>query len=192
MSTIKTTTLDFKDGLAVRDDQPTIAWESTGHLHVRLMDELGQAPVAAYLATVDIPGQGTVELTSNRDGVVLHEHVPFQDYELRIDGGYAVHAPAVATLGEQQERHVPGLRFAFANLFIGDALFEPLANQRFTLEGPATIKLYTDAGGMTDVATPLPVGAYELVFDGGRVPVALSSYRDAVTLVSLPEQEESP
>lgn len=190
MPTIKTTTKDFLDGVAVKDDQPTIEWESTGYLHVRLMDEFGQAPLAAYLVSVQVPGQGTVELTTDKDGVVFHEHVPFQDYELALEAA-KVHAPAVATRDERHERHVPGVQLGFVNLYIGDDSFAPVAEARFTLSGPASVTLFTDEAGMASHPAPLPTGEYELRGEAGHATVTLGPRRDGVALVALSPTEAS-
>lgn len=184
MPTIKTTAADFRAGLAVDRSHPTIVWASTGHLHVRLLDELGQVPLAGRTATVDLPGHGPTELVADADGVVFHPDVPFQDYQLTVDG-HAVFAPAVADRATRHERHVPGLRVGFVNLLVVDDSFTGVGDQRFTLTGPATVELTTDPGGLATHAAPLPVGDYQLAGAAGRAPVVLGPRADGFAIVLL-------
>jgi hypothetical protein len=190
MPTIKTTTKDFLEGVAVKDDQPTIEWESTGYLHVRLMDEFGQAPLADRALSVFLPTEGPLELRTDADGVVFHPDVPFQDYDLSIDG-QVVCAPAVADRGTRHERHVPGQRVGFVNLLIVDDGFTGVGGERFTLSGPATVELTTAEGGLATHPTPLPAGAYQLEGAAGRAAVTLGARADGFTIVQLQPLEAS-
>lgn len=190
MPTLKTTTKDFTAGLSVKDDQPTIEWESTGYLHVRLMDEFGQVPLVDCPVTVDVPGQGTVELTTDRDGVVFHEHVPFQDYELVLDT-IKVHAPAVANRAERHERHVPGRQFGFVNLYVGDARGAPVAEAQLALSGPAEVAVFTDRTGLASHSAPWPLGEYEIRCERGAAVVRLRPRRSEIVVVVLTPTEAS-
>ena len=184
MAKLKTTTKDFKAGLKVDGKNPTIEWESTGHLAVRLTDELGQAPLAGKTIKVTIPGEGTVELVADDDGVIKHPDVPFQDYELDL-GGAKVHVPAVSNPDDVHERHVPGLFFGFLTMWVTDEAGDPLIDCALTLEGPVTLEVKTDRVGLVERKEPVPDGNYQITSAHGRAESTLPRRTDGIAIVTL-------
>lgn len=184
MATIKTTTKDFKGGLKVDGKHPTIEWESTGFLAVRLTDELGQAPLAGRTVKVTIPGEGAVELVTDADGVIKHPDVPFQEYELDL-GDAKVHAPAVANPDDVHERHVPGVFFGFVTMYVSDEAGDPVAGATLALTGPASLEVSTDPGGLAWLEAPVPDGTYQITSDHGRAELTLPRRSGGIALVTL-------
>ena len=112
MSTrIDTTLRDLRKAVTLSGDESfVVSYEPYGHLSVRLLDASGTVPLALYAVGVEIPGEGKVDLKSDRDGKVFHPDVPFQDYELELegdDGPFTVFVPAVASRADVHDRHVP-------------------------------------------------------------------------------------
>jgi hypothetical protein len=184
MAKMKTTTKDFKAGLKVDGSNPTIEWESTGHLAVRLSDELGQAPLAGKTVKVTIPGEGAVELITDDDGVIKHPDVPFQDYELDL-GDAKVHVPAVANPDDVHDRHVPGIFLGFVAMYVTDEAGDPVAETKLRLEGPQTLEVTTDRAGLVSRDGPLPPGTYRITSERGRAELTLSARGGGLAIVTL-------
>jgi hypothetical protein len=192
MAIIKTTTREFKEGIALRAAEGTeVHWESTGHINVRLLDEVGEAPLAGRVVKVDVPGEGTIELTADANGRIAHPDVPFGDYELDLGDRVVVHVPAVANPGDLHERHVPGVRVGYAVLMVSDAQGEPLPTLELVFDGPESFTLVTDDDGMARDPTARAPGPYDLTTRAGNAKVTLSPKPKVITIVTL-EPEEAP
>src|SRR5687767_8103833 len=113
---IETTTKKLKAGVAFSDPQLEVKWESTGHLSAQLFDASGTVPLARRSLSVEVPGEGKVELTTDDDGVLFHPDVPFQDYVLELEGGVEATLPAVATRAEVHRRIVAEVTFGFVRV----------------------------------------------------------------------------
>lgn len=187
MAKIETTTAKFKAGIRLTGDAPEIRWESTGYLSVQLFDASGAMALAGRTLTVEIPKEGRVSLESDNDGKVFHADVPFQDYELDLGDGIKVQVPAVANKDEVQERHVPGIAFAFANLLVRDRRGVAVRGARIALTGPdgATLELITNDVGHAEHGEALPSGEYSVACDLGSAKVTLPDYNLGLVLVRL-------
>lgn len=188
MAKVETTTKKFREqGVRVSDSNVEIHWESTGHLSVRLTDEFGEVPLAERAVTVEIPKEGLVELVTDKDGKLFHPDVPFQEYELDLGDDVRVHATAVANKTEVQARHVPGIRFVYANIILFDEAGEALPDTAVQLEGPdgATSRMTTDSAGMIEDRTPRPEGKYKLTCAAGSAEIALASRINGISIVNL-------
>lgn len=188
MSKVETTTKKFKEeGVRISGNGTEIHWESTGHLSVRLLDELGVVPLGAREVKVQIPKEGLVELVTDSDGKVFHPDVPFEEYELDLGGGVRVYAPAVANRSDVHDRHVPGVRLVYANLVLFDAAGEFMPDTEVTLEGPdgESFTASTDGAGTISDATPRPGGPYKLTCSAGTADTELAARPDGIGVVRL-------
>lgn len=187
MAKIETTTAKFKAGIRLTGDNPEIRWESTGHLSVQLFDASGAMPLVGRAISVEIPREGKVSLETDADGKAFHPDVPFQDYELDLGDGVKVQVPAVANKADVQERHVPGVAFAFANLLVRDAHGHPVARDTISLTGPdgAVLRLTTNEQGRGEHAAALPSGEYRVESTQGSATVSLPDYNFDLVVVTL-------
>jgi len=190
---VETTTKKFKEGIPLSSATGTeVVWESTGHIAVRLTDELGQVPLKGREGKVTIPGEGEVSLTADDDGWMRHPDVPFADYDIDLGDGVRVHVPAVANPGDGHDRHVPGVRFGFVNLFVGDDDGSPLAEVELQLEGPdGTETVRTDKHGMVRAAGPRPPGEYTVRFGERTATTTLPDRAKGIAIVAIPEEDEA-
>lgn len=194
MAKVVTTTKKFKEeGVRISAKGTEIHWESTGHLSVQLTDELGQVPLVERAIKVQIPDEGMVELVTDKDGKIFHPDVPFQEYELDLGDGVRVHVPAVANRSDVHERHVPGVRIAFANIALFDEAGDVIADTELQLVGPdgESFTAKTDAVGMISDRTPRPSGTYKLTCDAGAADVTLASHPNGISIVRLGEEKKS-
>lgn len=187
MAKIETTTKKFKEGIRLTADKSEVQWESTGHLSVRLFDATGALALAGRKVSVDVPGEGKVELEADEQGKVFHPDVPFQDYELDLGDGVKVHAPAVSNPGDVQERHVPGIAFAFVRLHVRNAHGIPCPNLALELSGPGgtSLSLDTDRHGVASRGEAVPSGAYMIESDQGKATITLPDFAEGVVVVQL-------
>lgn len=189
---ITTTTKKFREGVklsGIKGDE--IRWESTGYLSVRLLDAWGAHPVAKRKVTVEIPGEGKIELESDDDGKIFHPDVPFQDYELDLGDKVKVHAPAVANREEVQERHVPDVSNAYVRMLVRDIYGFPAVDDRLTLEGPdgTNIEVVTDEVGYAEYEGVLPPGTYRVKGLAGETDVELCDHGDGLSVAVLKDLE---
>lgn len=186
---ITTTTKKFREGVKLSGKKgDEIRWESTGHLSVQLLDSYGAHPIAKRKVSVEIPGEGKVELESDDDGKIFHPDVPFQDYELDLGEDVKVHAPAVSNKTDVQERHVPDVSHAHIRVLVRDDLGFPVEDV-LTFEGPdgTTIEITTDDIGYGEHDDVLPPGTYKVKGAMGEAEVELAEHGDGLVLVMLKE-----
>lgn len=183
---VKTTTKEFREGVklsAKTGDE--VRWESTGHLSVRLLDASGSYPLVARTVTFEIPGEGKVSLQTDDDGEVFDADVPYQDYELDVDG-IKVTVPAVGDKAEIHERHVAAAPMAFVQAVLYDAhgnLLEDV-DVKVNFASGDTVDATTDDYGIfrCHQATPGD-GDVEITCDFGHVTTkALASPQKVVRL----------
>ena len=151
---IDTTTRELKQGVPFRDTSIEVSWESTGHLSVRLLDASGSVPLARRKVTVDVPREGTVTLETDDDGELVHPDVPFQDYDLDLDG-VKVTVPTVGEKGEVHERHAVAVPMGFIHAVVSDPRGFPLADEPLAVEFPSgeRIEVRTDDAGVLGCRT---------------------------------------
>jgi hypothetical protein len=145
-----TTAKKFREGVKLSANKGVeIHWESTGHIHVQLLDASGLEPLAARTVTVSIPGEGNVELTSDDDGYVFHPDVPFQDYTLKL-GDIEVIVPTVGTRLDVHRRHVAAIPFSYIQGVLYSAQGILLDNEDLEIEfgDGTTIKARTTDAGL--------------------------------------------
>lgn len=194
MAKVETTTKKFKEeGVRISVKGTEIHWESTGHLSVRLTDELGQVPLVDRAVKIQIPNEGVVELVTDKEGKIFHPDVPFQEYDLDLGDGLRVHVPAVANRSDVHERHVPSARIAFANIALFDEAGDVIADAEVQLEGPdgESFTAKTDAVGMISDPTPRRDGSYKLTCDAGAADITLASHPNGISIVRLGEEKKS-
>jgi hypothetical protein len=157
---IETTTRKFREGVAFEDESIEVKYESTGHLSVRLLDASGTVPLADRKLKTEIPDEGSVELTSDGKGKVFHADVPFQDYELELEGGGKVVVPAVAEKKEVHDRAVPEVTFGFLRFQLRDADDNALADTAATVTDPdgKEHQLRSDRDGQIRLDRPVTPG----------------------------------
>jgi hypothetical protein len=146
----KTTTTQFREGVKLSSKGgDEIRWGSTGHLSVRLLDASGTIPLAKRAVTVVVPGEGTVSLETDDDGELFHPDVPYQDYELDLDG-LKVLVPAVGERSEVHERHVVVAPMGFVQAVIYGPGGTVLAGAKLELEfaSGARVEAQTDEAGV--------------------------------------------
>lgn len=161
---ITTTTKNFRDGVKLSGKKgDEVHWESTGHLHVRLLDSSGTVPLAKRAVKFNVPGEGSVEKESDDDGTLFHPDVPFQDYDPDIGDGVKVYAAAVANRDEKLDRYVYEVELAFANVQVREEDGTPVGPGKLTLSSVAkTFEGEVDEEGMLEADEPLPSSAYEI------------------------------
>ncbi|MEZ4364577.1 MAG: hypothetical protein R3B48_30655 [Kofleriaceae bacterium] len=194
MRTIRTTAKGFRAGLAIAEDATEIRWESTGYLSVRLFDARGQVPLRGLRCTVEIPGEGSVELIADDTGLAFHPDVPFLDYELELQDGGRVQVPAVANRDDVHERHVVARALGFVNLHVRDSDGFALEGGVATLTGAgASLELRLDADGRGAHDAPLPPGEYHLTWRRGELAlvgkVVLTDRPGILQVASLRREE---
>ena len=169
MEKIRTSARKLRQGVSFSATTVEVRFVPTGHLSVALYDASGAAPLANKKLTVDIPDEGTVSLVTDDEGRLFHADVPYQDYELRLDGGGSVFAPAVSARAQVHRRHVPGELRAYVDLLLRDDAQRPLAGVAVTLSGPGgDVALHTDDSGAVAQALPAAPGKYTLRVDGHK------------------------
>ncbi len=186
---ITTTTKKFREGVKLSGKKgDEVRWDSTGHLSVQLLDSYGSHPVAKRKVSVEIPGEGKVELESDDDGKIFHPDVPFQDYELDLGEKVKVHAPAVSNRDDVQERHVPDISRGHVRILVRDDLGFPVEDF-VTLEGPdgATFEIETDDVGYGEHDEALVPGKYKVKGLMGEAEIELAEHADGLVLVMLKE-----
>jgi hypothetical protein len=172
------------------DESFVVSYEPFGHLSVRLLDASGTVPLALYAVSVDIPGEGKVSLKSNRDGKVFHPDVPFQDYELELegdDGPVTVFVPAVAARSDVHDRHVPTEHHLYVDLELRTHDGSILRKVAVTVEGGGkSFDLTTDEEGRIARALPVYPASYRVTHAGLTAEVELPVVRTR-RIVTLPE-----
>ena len=133
---ITTTTRKFREGVKLSQAEAEVTWESTGHLSVRLLDASGSFPLKKRRLSVDIPEEGKVDLETDDDGELLHPDVPFQDYDLDLDG-VKVTVPAVGEKSEVHERHAVAVPIGFVHVVVSDPDGHPLVDERLAVTFPS-------------------------------------------------------
>ena len=192
MSTrIETNLRDLRKAVTLSGDESfVVAYEPFGHLSVRLLDASGTVPLALYAVSVEIPGEGKVALKSDRDGKIFHPDVPFQDYELELegdDGPITVFVPAVASRAEVHARHVPTEHHLYVDLELRTHDGSILGKVAVTVEGGGkSFDLTTDADGRISRALPVYPATYRVTHAGLTAEVELPAVR-ATRIVTLPE-----
>jgi hypothetical protein len=159
-----------------------------GFISARLLDASGTLPLAGRKVSVEVPGEGKVELETDDAGKVSLPHVPFQDYELELEGGVTVAVPAVGSKSEVHVRHVPDERAAFVNALVrlpwGLALRG--APVKVTFPSGASVEATTSTDGVVEChALEGGEGEAEISCDEGKVRVATAASPQRVAAVII-------
>jgi hypothetical protein len=195
---VETTIRELRKSVSLTgDDSYIVKYDPMGFLSVRLLDASGTVPLALYKVAVDVPGEGRVELTANREGRIFHPDVPFQDYQLEVEGDEGmvkVSVPAVAGRDQVQDRHVPSEHQLFVELELrcGD---RRLARTKVVLEGGGkSFELTTDDDGRIARGLPLAPASHRLHVGDQEVEIDLPAIRVArvIELPAKEEEEEEP
>ncbi len=184
---IDTTTRKLRAGVAISERKAELHWQSTGHLSFRLLDASGSVPLAARKVVVDVPDEGTVTLTTDDDGCAQHLDVPFQDYELDLDG-VKVMVPAVGEPSEVHQRHVVGVTIGFIHAVVFDGGGFPLAGETLAVTFPsgAEVDAQTDDDGVLLCQHEDPgTGDADVVHDCGRAKIAVAASPQKIVPLEL-------
>lgn len=185
---IETTTKKFREGVKLSGPKgDEVKWESTGHLSALLLDASGSEPVVGRAVSVEVPGEGKVELESDSDGKVFYPDVPFADYELDLGDHVTVHAPAVANRADVQVRHVPKITHGFLRVLVRDADGFARGNAHLTFEGPDGVahEVNTDDHGLAEQEGALRSGTYKITSEYGTAEVDLADHASGLVMVTL-------
>ena len=191
---IQTTTKKFREGVRLSGKTgDEIRWESTGHLSVRLLDASGSFPLVARSVSVEIPGEGKVALETDDDGAILYPDVPYQDYELDLEG-IKVCVPAVGDRSEVHERHVAAAPMGFVQAVLYDAHDHLLehTNVEVRFASGATVHATTDEHGILRCHHVDPGdGDVEITCNLGRATVRAMASPQKVMRIALAAKEAS-
>jgi hypothetical protein len=188
-TTIETTTRELREGTALGEPDVEVRYETTGHLSVRLLDASGTVPLGGRKASVEIPDEGTVELTSDDKGRMFHADVPFQDYELSLEDDVKVVVPAVAQRKEVHDRTVAEVVYGFVQLAVVDSHENAVARAAVELElaDGTTRRLRSDDHGLVTDREPAPPGTCKVRVDGmeGEVELPETPLRPALVTIDV-------
>ncbi len=177
---IKTTVKELREGIKISSGDE-VHWESTGHLSVRLLDASGNHPLAGRSVNVNIPGEGGVSLQTDDKGTIFHPDVPFQDYELDVEG-VKVLAPVVGEKTEVHERHVASAPMGFVQGVVYSPHGMLVANGKLEVMFPSgdVVESMTDEDGILRCHHAVPgEGDVTLRYEGAecKAPVLASPQR---------------